>query len=294
MHNGFRKGLTPFGERAEELALDLFQWFRSHTCQKEDFANTLEKLNIEADVFLRNVQCQWLTLIPCLERIKSNWTATNHYFLKDLPQISQKEHTDKFLKKNEHYKRICEKLKSKEVLVEDEFLLSIGVLFTDFLSLFQKQEPSIYLLYSESTDLLKKVGRHFMKSEIISGKKGSALVKVDTSNTDNCKYLQDMDIGAGTRELLGKLEGGCQKSLLRDMRSFYQEVFKYLVTRLPFDEPVVRNAQCLHPEVKKQDAAQKMLPKLAECLPNISKEEAMRACDEWEMYRGSCCREVYL
>ena len=36
VHNGFRKGLTVFGERAEELALDLFQWFRTHTCQKED------------------------------------------------------------------------------------------------------------------------------------------------------------------------------------------------------------------------------------------------------------------
>ena len=36
VQNGFRKGLTAFGERAEELALDLFQWFRSHTCQKEE------------------------------------------------------------------------------------------------------------------------------------------------------------------------------------------------------------------------------------------------------------------
>ena len=103
-----------------------------------------------------------------------------------------------------------------------------------------------------------------------------------------------MDIGAGSRELLGKLEGGCQKSLLRDMRSFYQEVFKYLVTRLPLDEPVVRNVQCLHPEVKNQDAAQKMLPKLAECLPNISKEEAMRACDEWKMYREEDVAEKFI
>ena len=40
----FSKGLGSFWGRAEELALDLFQWFRSHTCQKEDFANTSEKL----------------------------------------------------------------------------------------------------------------------------------------------------------------------------------------------------------------------------------------------------------
>ena len=285
VHNGFRKGLTVFGERAEELALDLFQWFRTHTCQKEDFANTLEKLNLEADVFLRHVQCRWLTLLPCLERIKHNWTATYHYFLKDLPQISVRERSDKFLKKNERYKRICEKLKTKEVLIEVEFLLSVGVLFTDFLSLFQKQEPLIHLLYPESTDLLKKVAGRFMKSEVISGKKGSQLIKIDTSNSDNVKDTKDMDIGTETREMMGKLEGGQQKSLLRDMQSFYQEVFKYLSKRLPLDEPIVRNAQCLNPEVQEQEAAQRMLPKLAACLPNISKEETTRACDEWKIYR---------
>ena len=92
---------------------------------------------------MRNVQCRWLTLIACLERIKHNWTATYFYFSKDLPRVSQKECTDKYLKKNERYKKICEKLKLKEALVEVEFLLSVGVLFTDFLSLFQIQEPLI-------------------------------------------------------------------------------------------------------------------------------------------------------
>ena len=50
VHNDFRKCLSIFGKMAEELALDLFQWFKSHTFQKEDFANTLAKLNLDADV----------------------------------------------------------------------------------------------------------------------------------------------------------------------------------------------------------------------------------------------------
>ena len=37
-----------------------------------------------------------------------------------------------------------------------------------------------------------------------------------------------------------------------------------------------------------------MLPKLAEYLPNISKEEAMRACDEWEMYREEDVAEKFI
>ena len=62
-----------------------------------------------------------------------------------------------------------------------------------------------------------------MKLEIISGKKGSSPIKIDTSNMDNCKDIQDMNIGAGTKEISGTLKGGHQKSLLRDIRSFCQE-----------------------------------------------------------------------
>ena len=96
------------------------------------------------------------------------------------------------------------------MLVEVQFLLSVGVLFTDFLPIFQKQEPLIHLLYPESTNLLKRVTGRFMKSEIISGKKGDT----DTSNSDKCKDIQDMEIGAETREMLGKLEVGHQKSIV--------------------------------------------------------------------------------
>lgn len=46
-----RNGFNCFG--GEDLLLDLFQWFRKHTCQKEDFADALEKLNLEADVFFK-------------------------------------------------------------------------------------------------------------------------------------------------------------------------------------------------------------------------------------------------
>ena len=94
----FSKGLDSFWGRAEELALDLFQWFRSHTCQKEDFANTLEKLNLGADVFLRHVQCRWLTQIPCLERIKKGKRKVRGVPQSQtaaLPRPQEEEETDK-------------------------------------------------------------------------------------------------------------------------------------------------------------------------------------------------------
>lgn len=69
------------------------------------------------------------------------------------------------------------------------------------------------------------------------------------------------------------------------MIRFYQEVYKHIAKKLPLDEAVVKNAQCLHTEVKDQEAALKMIPRLAVSLPNISKEEVTRVSDEWKMYR---------
>lgn len=36
VHNSFRKGLHVYGENAEQLAIDIFQWFKTHICQRED------------------------------------------------------------------------------------------------------------------------------------------------------------------------------------------------------------------------------------------------------------------
>ena len=57
---------------------------------------------------------------------------------------------------------------------------------------------------------------------------------------------------------------------------------------------MVSHTQCLHPEVTVQEPAQKMLPKLAECSPNINKEEATEVCYEWKIYRERSRRKVYL
>ena len=66
------------------------------------------------------------------------------------------------------------------------FLLSVGVLFTDFGSLFQKQEPFIHLLYTESTALLRNVEGRFLKTEFVTSMKGSELIKIDSRDSEIC------------------------------------------------------------------------------------------------------------
>ncbi|KAH3819575.1 hypothetical protein DPMN_121314 [Dreissena polymorpha] len=89
VHNSFRKGLNSYGENAEQMAVDVFQWFKTHISQKEDYGFTLG-----------DVQCRWLTLIPALEQINNHWKALRKYFLTDLPQRSKTDLTYAQLKNN--------------------------------------------------------------------------------------------------------------------------------------------------------------------------------------------------
>ncbi|XP_022236838.1 uncharacterized protein LOC111084420, partial [Limulus polyphemus] len=50
VHNSFRKGLNAYGEDAEQLSVDLFQWFKSHISQREDYAFTLEELGLDEEL----------------------------------------------------------------------------------------------------------------------------------------------------------------------------------------------------------------------------------------------------
>ena len=48
---------------------------------------------------------------------------------------------------------------------------------------------------------------------------------------------------------------------------------------LPLQESVVKNAQCLYPEIRDQDQAMKMITCLAISFPNITNDDVTKAGD---------------
>ncbi|KAH3777605.1 hypothetical protein DPMN_179053 [Dreissena polymorpha] len=100
VHNAFKNGIYVYGEDAEQLAVDIFQWFKSHTCQREDFQETLAELGLGDKMFVRHVKCRCLTLVPALQRILRNWKAVCKYYITDLPAMSKNNHTESNLRKN--------------------------------------------------------------------------------------------------------------------------------------------------------------------------------------------------
>ena len=65
MHSAFRKGLEAYGSGCEELALDLYYFFKISSARREDFGQFQEDLGLE-EIFLRYVECRWLSLFDAL------------------------------------------------------------------------------------------------------------------------------------------------------------------------------------------------------------------------------------
>ena len=91
---------------------------------------------------------------------------------------------DKSTEKNGRYLAIKKALESKEVAVEIEFLLTIKLLFDEFMTKFEKEELMIHLLYARSEKLLKRTMSRLLKEKAYMDRKCDKLkeVKVDEVN----------------------------------------------------------------------------------------------------------------
>lgn len=136
IHNSFVKGLEVYGNQIEELAVDIFFWFKSATC-REDFSAIQRSLQLEQHAFFKHVDCCWLSLLPVVERLLEQYDGLKTYFM-DLPKKDGK------VESNVRYIRICKILQVKDTYIQMCFLQAVAPLFQGFLTLFQREGPLIH------------------------------------------------------------------------------------------------------------------------------------------------------
>lgn len=244
-HNAFRKGLSTYGSQAEELSIDLFYYF---PCRRDDFAKVQEEVGFTEEMFIRHIQCRWLTLIPAVDRVVKNWEALVQYFLTELP----KSKSWKLIEKNEKYKRICRKLNDPSMKVELLFILGLEPLFNRFFKLFQKEEPLIHLLHEEMVEMIKSFMRRFLKTECFEKKCCSSLEKLYVSKVENHLSDNKVELGEETRKTSSTLKYDKQKLPVLAMKKFYQTVVTYFKTKLPINCELLKDLKCLHPLSQKE------------------------------------------
>ena len=88
--NAFKEGLSAYGSQVEELAIDLFYYFRYFPCRRDDFAKAQENVGFSEQMFIRHIECRWLTLILAVARVEALIFRDHGFSAKTL--ITSKKH----------------------------------------------------------------------------------------------------------------------------------------------------------------------------------------------------------
>ena len=285
VHNAFAAGLKSVEQwEIEEFLLDIYHWFKYSAPRREDYADLQKLLELDERAFQRYVSSRWLTLLNVVGRVIEQYDGLYEYFVKVLPQKEPRTCSG-----NSRYQRIVKHLKTKVTLIRLTFIKSVGVIFNDFLVVFQKEGPLIHLLYSELTGMLKKLLNRFVKYDVTSNLLGSELTKVDVKLASNWLPEEELRLGVETKGLLRNsktcIKDGERKALCLDVRAFYQRVSVYLQEHLPLDNVLLKNLQCLNP-LKRDICTERSILFLAEKLKQagISGVLLDRLSDEWTAY----------
>ena len=279
-HNSFRKGIEAYGEAIENLCIDLFYFFKLSASRREDYLAIQQKLDLDEIVFLRHVESRWLSLLPAVERVKSQLPALLEYF-KKLPD------TDKKINSNERYKKIMVILTAPEMIVQLCFLKSMKPVFNRFLQMFQTEGPLIHVLHQAMLDLLKQVMSRLLKQSVVKGRSVNELLKVDSKNIDFQLKNDELDVGNETKKAVNYLkQSGKQRHCFLGIRSFFTTVVAYMQKSLELRNPLVETISCLQPEQRTKDSS---LQKI-----RLVGSELSCVTDEWRMYAETDIPEEWI
>lgn len=83
--------------------------------------------------------------------------------------------------------------------MEIEFLLGVAPVLTDYLVIFQSEEPLIHCMFDSLKTMLLKILGRFIKPDRLKGITAADMVKIELEKEDDYLPLESMDIGAKTK-----------------------------------------------------------------------------------------------
>lgn len=283
VHNSFSKALQSLPLDVDQLATDLFGFFKLSAARREDLKEIQQLLESEEKFLLRHVSSRWLTLGPVITRILTVYAALEEYFLNFLPK--QKDSWNA-IQRNARYQRIVCALKDPSTVVYLEFISALMPTLQSYLTLFQTDGPLIHILFNKMNELLRNMMLRFMKEECVVNLEGKALIDVDIEKHENNRRLLDVNVGTGTRRALSRLSESEGKTARMAMRKFLIELCKHLKVNLPIANGFLRDLEKLHPLMRCQKSENAIRRLCLRLKPLQMDDSAIdRVLLEWQTYR---------
>lgn len=257
VHNAFAKGINAFGDNVESALLDAYHFFKNSAVRSATLKTNQKCLGLPDGVLLRHVSSRWLTLGPALERFIEQYPALKAIIL----------HGESGRSDGTIYKRLQENLGKKDFLPKAIFLRNVADLFVDFLTMFQRSEPLLHILYQEMVSLVKKILGRFLRVEVYRDLTGEELKSLDVERSANWKQV--VEVGGDTETAISDWTAEEKKLFRLGARSFYMKAVSYLISKLPFDNVVLRDFKFLHPSIIQEEASVVALRNLAQQVPQV-------------------------
>lgn len=146
MHNAFSRALDSFGSEVETVVNDVYYYFKHSAAQCGLLKEQQQVLGLPEAIFLRHVNCRWLSLVPAVDRLLEQIDALKSVLSANTPVRAG----------GNIAKRLRSSLNDKTLCAKALFVKNAGELLTRFLKLFQGTEPLLHILYDEMVMLLKK------------------------------------------------------------------------------------------------------------------------------------------
>ena len=237
--------------------------------------------------FIKHIQCRWLTLIPAVKRVLNQMEVIEEYFFKEVPQEARRSKTVSKLEYNERYRRICQKLKDSNVKVQLHFLSSLEEIFQPLLTLFQKEEPLVHVLFDQLSEFVRTMMLRFLKVEAVGSSKGAQLLNVDLYDKVNQLSNDQIVVGESARKVaFKKMRPETWIGPIEKVRRFYQVATKYLTKHLPLKQKVLQDLSVLHPLLQKSESGADAITRVATQMPFIDDCEIESIADDWKMYQS--------
>ena len=276
VHNAFGKGLEKYGQEVQQLCLDVHALFKYSAARREDYQKLQLEMEVGINMLLKHTEVRWLSIGPAITRLLEQWDCLCDF-------VKQLGKDEKSAPKSSNYRRVRSMLGSetqKVTKVQLEFIKGCVPVFEEFLTLFQKNEPTIHLLYSSMCSTLLKLLLRFIKPEVVDGKHGRDLASIST-NSNHQLTDKDLDIGDGTRKALAVLKPDQQRSPLLAMRAFFVSAITHLQSRLPLNNNVLKDLGCFNPLSRNEKTTLISIQNLTRKLqPTL---DVSAVTDEWKL-----------
>lgn len=267
VHTAYRKGLKELDFDFDGFFCDVHFFFKLSSARREDYALIQDTTDVVAMYAKKHSSTRWLSMKYVCLRVLEQLPNLKEYFLKFLPKSKQYNE----LKKTERYQRIRSVLANPISEVYLSFCAFSSEDFESFLLQFQFEEPMVHMLYDGMFTLLTNLMQKFIKKKVLFRENGDFitkddLLKINVLETKNTKPHKLIDIGTKAKLYFSSsslIEDESSKKFRTECLNFFMSATNYLMKSLPYDVPLIKQAQYLHHDKRNSPGATSGISNLA-------------------------------